>query len=217
MRHSFSHVPFSKAMMGIVALTMFAGLIMPIKGHASQDAAKELVSAVVTRAVDIVNRPIDADESEQEMAFLLQEKKEEFRDLLVKNFHIETIARFSVGRYWRISTEDEQKRLLELVGETIINNYADKIIGFKIEKFDILSVQDAGRGDVVVETTVKPDEQPTVALGWRIREINDRHYIIDLTVEGVSMSVTHRREFSSVISRRGGKVSDLIKALEAKL
>jgi len=40
--------------------------------------------------------------------------------------------------------------------------------------------------------------------------------IVDIVVEGVSMAVTQRSEFASVIQSKGGTVKGLIDALRAK-
>jgi len=36
-------------------------------------------------------------------------------------------------------------------------------------------------------------------------------------VEGISMSLTHRQEFASIIEKNGGKVADLIAQLREKI
>ena len=48
---------------------------------------------------------------------------------------------------------------------------------------------------------------------WRVRPIDNSWKIVDVAVEGVSMSATERSEFSSVIDRNGGKVQPLIDAI----
>jgi phospholipid transport system substrate-binding protein len=49
-----------------------------------------------------------------------------------------------------------------------------------------------------------------------LRRTGNSFKVIDLAVEGVSMSVTHRTDFGSVISSNGGKVQALIDALKDK-
>ena len=41
--------------------------------------------------------------------------------------------------------------------------------------------------------------------------------IIDVAIEGISMSVTQRDEFSSVIQRGGGRVEALLASLREKV
>ena len=44
----------------------------------------------------------------------------------------------------------------------------------------------------------------------------NRFKTMDIKVAGVSMPLTHRKEYSSVIRRRSGKVSGLLSALRKK-
>ncbi len=50
---------------------------------------------------------------------------------------------------------------------------------------------------------------------WRVRG-DDELRIIDVIVEGVSMAITHRDEFSSVINQKGGKIDELLIMLRKK-
>ena len=51
---------------------------------------------------------------------------------------------------------------------------------------------------------------------WRLTQHNGAYKISDVIVEGVSMAVTQRSEFASVIQRHGGQVQGLITALRQK-
>jgi phospholipid transport system substrate-binding protein len=55
-------------------------------------------------------------------------------------------------------------------------------------------------------------------LDWRLRNDKNKELkIIDIMVENVSMALTHRDEFSSVISQNGGKVEGLLKKLRSHI
>ena len=47
-------------------------------------------------------------------------------------------------------------------------------------------------------------------LDWRLVTDNGAYKISDIIVEGVSMMVTQRSEFASVVQRNGGQVRGLI-------
>jgi phospholipid transport system substrate-binding protein len=53
---------------------------------------------------------------------------------------------------------------------------------------------------------------------WRVRQEQDQSWrVVDMVVEGVSMSVTQRSEFASVIESKGGTVKGLIETLRQKV
>jgi phospholipid transport system substrate-binding protein len=58
---------------------------------------------------------------------------------------------------------------------------------------------------------------PPIKVDWRVRELRDHSLVaIDVIVEGVSLVVTQRSEFGSVIERRGmdGLLSELRRRAE---
>ena len=52
-------------------------------------------------------------------------------------------------------------------------------------------------------------------MDWRVRRIDQRFKIIDVVVEGVSMLVTQKAEFSAVLRQRG--IDGLITILRSQL
>jgi phospholipid transport system substrate-binding protein len=64
-------------------------------------------------------------------------------------------------------------------------------------------LQPAGGEPVPVEITVK-------------KENADVYKAVDIKVEGISMPLTHRKEYASVIQRNRGQVAPLIKVLKQK-
>ena len=56
-----------------------------------------------------------------------------------------------------------------------------------------------------------------MAVDWRVRPRGDGLKVIDVAVEGVSMSVTQRSEFSSVIQRGGGQIESLLQTLRQRV
>ena len=49
-----------------------------------------------------------------------------------------------------------------------------------------------------------------------VKKARNKFKTMDIKVAGVSMPLTHRKEYSSVIRRRSGKVSGLLSALRKK-
>ena len=58
--------------------------------------------------------------------------------------------------------------------------------------------------DALVTSRILSDGEPPLQVDWRLRQRNDGGLVtIDLIVEGVSLIVTLRSEFASVIERLG--------------
>jgi len=53
-------------------------------------------------------------------------------------------------------------------------------------------------------------------MDWRLINDSGAYKINDVIIEGVSMAVTQRSEFASVVQRNGGQVSRLIALMREK-
>ena len=67
---------------------------------------------------------------------------------------------------------------------------------------------------IVKSKIISPKSNNDVPVEWRVRKKGNQYKVIDVLVAGVSMSVTQRSDFSSVIQRGGGDVSVLINHLK---
>ena len=149
-----------------------------------------------------------------------EERRRRFRDLMHKAFNVPGIGRFVLGRYWNQATEDERQEYMRLFEELVVRTYADRFSEYSGEKFTIGKVQrDAERQNyATVFTTIYRPNGQMVRVDWRLRQEQDQSWrVVDMVVEGVSMSVTQRSEFASVIESKGGTVKGLIETLRQKV
>jgi phospholipid transport system substrate-binding protein len=149
-------------------------------------------------------------------AIPLSKRESEIRDVLRKNFDLETIGRFVLSRYWRTATPDQKLEYMTLFSEYVLKTYARRLGAYSNERFKITSSKPLGSRDAIVLTqiTQQAGGQPITA-GWRVRDTNDSYKIIDVVVEGVSMAAAQRSEFDSIIQKQG--LNGLIEILRAKV
>jgi phospholipid transport system substrate-binding protein len=144
------------------------------------------------------------------------ERAERFRKLLVANFDVPAIGKTVLGRYWKTATPEEQQDYQKLFEDFLVGNYAQRFGQYAGEKFTTAGVRDEGEGMHTVMTLIARPNGQTARLDWLMRDDGDSYKILDLKIEGISMSETHRSEFASVIQNNGGKVASLIDALRKK-
>lgn len=146
-----------------------------------------------------------------------EEKKAEFKKLLNSSFDMDSIGRFTLGRYWNVATPAEQKEYQALFRKMVVNVYAQRFGDYKGEKFEVKSARPVGNDDVLVTSHIIPTNGgDNIQVDWRVRNRGGSIKIVDVLVAGVSMSVTQRSDFSSVIQRSGGKLDGLIAYLKQK-
>jgi phospholipid transport system substrate-binding protein len=130
---------------------------------------------------------------------------------------MDTIGRFALGRYWNTASPAQQKEYSALFKKMVVEVYTQRFGDYKGQKFEVKSARPVGNGDALVTSFIIPtDGGDNIQVDWRVRNKNGAMKIVDVLVSGVSMSVTQRSDFSSVIQQGGGKIDVLIDYLRKK-
>ncbi|WPZ36571.1 ABC transporter substrate-binding protein [Thalassobaculum sp. OXR-137] len=145
------------------------------------------------------------------------ERRDEFGDLVRTYFDMPGIGRFLLGRYWRTATEAEQEAYLKAFTDNMVYTYSRRFDEYGGQKLVIDGTREDGRFDIVSSRIVSPSSSEEFRLEWRVIEDGSSFKIVDIVIEGVSMSVTQRQEYASVIQNNGGKVQALIDALTRQM
>ncbi len=136
-----------------------------------------------------------------------------FRRLLVDNFDIPVVGKFVLGVHWRQTSESQFKEFLLLYEIYVAHNYAGLFKKYHGEKVEVLRAQAGGNNTTVVYGKIYQLSGPAIAMEMRVHKNNSQFKVLDIKIEGISMPLTHRKQFSSVISRSGKGVQGLINAL----
>src|SRR5262249_39721530 len=128
------------------------------------------------------------------------------------HFDVDSIARFVVGNYWRTASDAERTEYRKLFEDYVVAAYSARLSNYSGEQFQVRDEVPAGDDTMVNSVIIRPT-QPPAKVEWRVRKSPDGSLkIVDVVVEGVSMTITQRSEFSSVMQQTGG-----LAGLNAKL
>ena len=145
------------------------------------------------------------------------EREHRFRNILLRSFDMPAIARFTLGRYWRVATKAQQREYVALFEDFVVKAYAIRFKDYSGESFQVGKVRHINDREKLVTSQIIRAGQPPVTVQWRVRNSASAPYkVIDVIVEGVSMGITQRDEFATVIRNNGGKVEGLLSALRQK-
>ena len=176
------------------------------------------VSAAVPEAAEFINRLADraiADLSDKTMA--VDMRLQHFRRLLADGFDVPQIGRFVLGRYWRLANDDERREYLRLFEEYIVQTYAARFGDYAGENLKVGTAISEPDGAVTVNSQIIRPSGPPVKVEWKLRREAPSFKIVDVMVEGVSMSITQRDDFSATIQAKGGKVENLLAILRERV
>ena len=145
----------------------------------------------------------------------LENREAILADILRQGFDLPLIARFVLGRYWRPATLEQRDSYVDLFSRFVVKSYSRHLGAIAGGSFDVVGAEPIGKSDYLVTTILHRNSGPPFKAGWRVRLIDDKYKIIDVIVEGISMAMTQRQEFASVLKRDG--VERLLQILSAKV
>ncbi|GAA0577983.1 ABC transporter substrate-binding protein [Caenispirillum bisanense] len=182
--------------------------VAPVAAHAeiAPDQAKQFISSIADRGI---NNILAADVP-------VEERTRRFRDMFIETFDVDTTARFVLARHWRAATPEEQQEFKQLFRDYNVLIWAQRFDEYNGQRLDVTGTQPDGDAGIFVESrVVAPQGGQPVNIIWRLRDRGGQPQVIDIVVEGVSMALTYRSEYDSVVSRSG--VSGLNQLLRQKV
>jgi phospholipid transport system substrate-binding protein len=145
------------------------------------------------------------------------EKESQFGKLFDKNFDIPSISRFVLGKYWKQASLDQKKKFIKAFRNYVVKTYSSRFNEYSGEQLTLLNFENESNPKIfVVHTGLKREDASMLMVDWRIGKKKDRFIILDIIIEGISLAVTQRSEFVSVIDQNEGSIDKLISLLKEK-
>ena len=200
----------------LMAAALIAAVVVAVgvqRASASDDPAIAFVQGVGDDVVAILGNKDNSTFAEREAAF---------RDVMVRGFDVPLVTRFVMGKHWKSATDEQRTEFSAIFLDFLARVYASRFDSYSYggEQFTVRSAIADESGDTIVRARVaRPSGADPVELDFRVRARDGNHKVVDLYVEGISMLLTHRVEFSSVISRKGidGLLRDIRTRIEAPI
>lgn len=191
---------FSDTLMSSYAASYNKGFIAASVDQESQAKAQAAVKKIGEEAIGFLSND----------TLSSHDKAREFRRVMDANFDMERIGRFVLGKNWRDANAKQQREYQKLFNDLIVRIYSKRLDNYQGQQFEVTDAQPIGRNDILVKSYIIPPSGAKINVDWRMREIGGRYKVIDIIIEKVSMSLTQRSEFSSIIQRGGGDVEALL-------
>jgi phospholipid transport system substrate-binding protein len=193
------------------SLPLFAVLAIGIalaRAAPARDAAA-LVDALVREGLQALN----------DKQLTPRDRQERFATILENDFDVARIGRFTAGRYWNAASEADRQQFVKVFERWVIITYSDRFSGYSGEGVKVTGSRPETETTVTVSSQlIRSSGGAAVKVDWRVRRDGvDDYRVIDVAVEGVSMLVTQREEFASVVQNYGGTLAGLTRALEQKV
>lgn len=195
-----------RSLLGLVFSLLFLPLLaLPGLAQPTSDQARSLVEGIGAQVLTILRN----DE------LVRQQKFERLVDVLEGPIDLGLVGRLILGRHWRTASEEQRQEYLQLFRAFALDALASRLHAYQGQEFAVTGAQVVGDRDAMVASRILSDGRPPLNVNWRLREVDGELVAIDVIVEGVSLIVTQRSEFGSVVERQG--VEGLLGALRQRV
>ena len=145
------------------------------------------------------------------------EKESQFGKLFDKNFDVSSISRFVLGKYWKQASLDQKKNFIKAFRNYVVKTYSSRFNEYSGEKLKLVNYENQKNPKIfLVHTILERQDAPVIKVDWRIGKKKDRFVILDIIIEGISLAITQRSEFVSVIDQNEGSIDQLISLLKER-
>ena len=196
----------------LIGFVVFSSMGTSVKADGVEGGSREFIQRMANQAIEFLTA------SEISRA----ERVKRFRLLFNDRFAVRSIGKFVLGRHWRKANDVEKIEYLDLFEEFMVISYVDRFVSYAGEDLELKNTRIEKRienkTNVTVFSEIKQlDGAKPIHIDWRVGTNGSVYKVLDVVVEGISMSNTLRSDFGSIINQNGGKVMGLIKALKKKI
>lgn len=140
------------------------------------------------------------------------EKRAQLQRIVDRAVDVDGIARFCLGRFWRLATPQQQQDYVALFHQVLLNSIAGHLGEYKGVHY-VLGRTTPHDDLTWVSTTISRPNNPDADVEWVISMTGGGPKIEDLVVEGVSLRLTQRSDYASYLQHNGNSVQALIDAM----
>ena len=130
---------------------------------------------------------------------------------------VDDLARFCLGRFWRLASPQQQTSYVRLFHAVLLDNILDHIgTGRRLRdpNFSVAIGRTRADGaETEVLTTVERPGSPALIVVWLVRQMPDGPRIVDLRALGVSVRLTVRDDIAAYLARHDDSIPRLLVAM----
>ena len=117
------------------------------------------------------------------------------------NFAGAGIAKFVAGKSWSSAPKEIKKEYIKLFKKHLALNIASLMRSYSNQEYKLINSKYDEKNKVTLIDMKIINDTRNLLVTWRVKESKDRFFIIDLIVADISLVVTKRSEFNSMLKK----------------
>ena len=142
-------------------------------------------------------------------SFSNAERFELIENTINNNFAGAGIGKFVSGNSWSSASKETKKEYIKLFKKHLALNIASLMQGYSNQEYQLIDSKYDEKNKVsMIDMEIKSDAG-NLLVTWRVKKSKDRYFVIDLLVADISLVVTKRSEFNSMLKTIDNDLSAL--------
>ena len=172
-------------------------------------APDALAKSVTDEVLAVIRADKEIQSGNQKKVLELVEAK------VLPHFSFPRMTQLAMGKNWRGANAEQQKRLIEEFRALLVRTYTTALTQYKNQVVEYKPVRmAAGDTDVVVQSQIKQNSGPPVAVDYTMEKTDAGWKVYNLKIEGISLVENYRNTFNTEVQKHG--VDGLIATLAQK-
>jgi len=181
---------------------LFVFLIL-ISSNVKANEAKNWLN----KEIDIIISAYQNNNLPNENKFLMVE------NTINNNFAGTGIAKFVAGKSWNGASKEVKKKYIKLFKRHLALNISSMMQGYSDQEYQLTNSSYDEKNKVTLIDMEIFSDTGSIQVTWRVKKSKDRYFVIDLLVADISLVVTKRSEFNSMLKNVDYNLSEFNKKL----
>lgn len=129
------------------------------------------------------------------------------------------ISKVVMGKYYRRASAEEREAFSDVFKTTLLKTYAKALVGFKIEKFDIVPPKKKSPSPKkqIVSVNVYAPDGTKYALVYYMRKGDEGWRLVNALLDGINLRLTFKNQFADMVQKNRGDVGAVIATWKEKV
>jgi len=145
-----------------------------------------------------------------------EQKHRQLQDAIGSTVDVDDIARFCLGRFWRIATPEQQQQYMALFHDLLVTKIAGHLGEYQGVRVTI-GLARASEDTEIVVTKVERPNNPVTQIDWVVATNTGSPRIVDLLAEGTSLRLTQSADFAAYLARHQYNIHELIEGMQQRI
>jgi len=168
-------------------ITILILFLFPINSKANE------ANSWLKKEIDKIIYAYQNDDLPNENKFLMIEQT------INNNFAGSGIAKFVAGKSWNGASKDTKLKYIKLFKRHLALNIASMMQGYSNQNYELTNSSYDEKNKVTLIDMEVFSDTGSIQVTWRVKKSKERFFVIDLLVADISLVVTKRSEFNSML------------------